>query len=87
MKEVVWRCHVVVYVVIGVVVVASGSSPSVYIRGLIRRIDRGDPNDDLRDDVAPKHNEHMDDMHLAHPRASDCVQFGQIYGCYVYHGC
>ena len=28
----------------GVVVVASGSSPSVYIRGLIRRIDRGDPN-------------------------------------------
>ena len=29
----------------GVVVVASGSSPSAYIRGLIRRIDRGDPND------------------------------------------
>ena len=28
----------------GVVVVASGSSPSAYIRGLIRRIDRGDPN-------------------------------------------
>ena len=28
----------------GVVVVASGSSPSGYIRGLIRRIDRGDPN-------------------------------------------
>ena len=27
------------------VVVASGSSPSAYIRGLIRRIDRGDPND------------------------------------------
>ena len=27
-----------------VVVVASGSSPSAYIRGLIRRIDRGDPN-------------------------------------------
>ena len=40
----VWRCHVVVYVVMGVVVVASGSSPSAYIRGLIRRIDRGDPN-------------------------------------------
>ena len=28
----------------GVVVVTSGSSPSAYIRGLIRRIDRGDPN-------------------------------------------
>ena len=28
----------------GVVVVASGSSPSAYIRGLIHRIDRGDPN-------------------------------------------
>ena len=28
----------------GVVVVASGSSPSAYIQGLIRRIDRGDPN-------------------------------------------
>ena len=34
----------VVHVVMGVVVVASGSSPSAYIRGLIRRIDRGDPN-------------------------------------------
>ena len=45
MWEIVWRCHVVVYVVMGVVVVASGSSPSAYIRGLIRRIDRGDPND------------------------------------------
>ena len=31
----------------GVVVVASGSSPSAYIRGLIRRIDRGDPNDPM----------------------------------------
>ena len=29
----------------GDVVVASGSSPSAYIRGLIRRIDRGDPNE------------------------------------------
>ena len=37
-------CHVVVYVVMGVVVVAFGSSPSAYIRGLIRRIDRGVPN-------------------------------------------
>ena len=46
MKEIVRRCHVVVYVVMGVVVVASGSSPSAYIRGLIRRIDRGDPNGD-----------------------------------------
>ena len=45
MWEIVWRCHVVVYVVMGVVVVASGSSPSAYIRGLIRRIDRDDPND------------------------------------------
>ena len=44
MKEIVRRCHVVVYVVMGVVVVASGSSPSAYIRGLILRIDRGDPN-------------------------------------------
>ena len=44
MKEIVRRCHVAVYVVMGVVVVASGSSPSAYIRGLIRRIDRGDPN-------------------------------------------
>ena len=26
------------------IVVASGSSPSAYIRGFIRRIDRGDPN-------------------------------------------
>ena len=47
MNEIVWRCHVVVYVVMGVVVVAYGSSPSTYIRGLIRRIDRGDPNADL----------------------------------------
>ena len=46
MKEIVRRCHVVVYVVMGVVVVASGSSSSAYIRGLIRRIDRGDPNDE-----------------------------------------
>ena len=44
MKDIVRRCHVV-YVVIGVVVVASGSSPSAYILGLIRRIDRGDLND------------------------------------------
>ena len=44
MKEIVRCCHVAVYVVMGVVVVASGSSPSAYIRGLIRRIDRGDPN-------------------------------------------
>ena len=44
------RCHVVVYVVMGVVVVvASGSSPSVYIRGLIRRIDRDVPNGLTRD--------------------------------------
>ena len=28
----------------GIVVVASGSSPSEYIRGLIRRIDRNVPN-------------------------------------------
>ena len=48
MKEIVRRCHVVVYVVMGVVVVASGSSPSAYIRGLIRRIDRGDPNAYIR---------------------------------------
>ena len=33
MKEIVRRCHVAVYVVMGVVVVASGSSPSAYIRG------------------------------------------------------
>ena len=44
----IWRCHVVVYVAMGVVVVASGSSPSAYIRGLIRRIDRGDPNAEAR---------------------------------------
>ena len=25
---------------------------------------------DLRGDVAPKYNQHMDDVHLAHPRAS-----------------
>ena len=48
MKEIVRRCHVAVYVVMGVVVVvASGSSPSAYIRGLIRRVDRGDPNAEL----------------------------------------
>ena len=51
MKEIVRRCHVVVYVVMGVAVVASGSSPSAYIRGLIRRIDRGDPNVCLLPDV------------------------------------
>ena len=45
MWEIVWRCYVVVYVVMAVVVVASGSGPSAYVRGLIRRIDRGDPND------------------------------------------
>ena len=39
-----WRCHVLVYVVMEVVV-TSGSSPSAYIRGLIFRIDRGDPNE------------------------------------------
>ena len=42
-KRFFWRCHVVVYVVMGVVV-AFGSSPSAYIRGLTRRIDRGVPN-------------------------------------------
>ena len=54
MKETVRRCHVAVYVVMGVVVVASGSSPSAYIRGLIRRIDRGDPNARLY-----YHSEHL----------------------------
>ena len=33
----------------GVVGVASGSSPSAYIRGLIREIDQGDPNGSLSD--------------------------------------
>ena len=40
--KIVWRCHVVLYVVMGVV--ASDSSPSAYMLGLIRRIDRGVPN-------------------------------------------
>ena len=44
MQEIVWRCHVVVFGVTGVVVVASGRSPSAYVQGLIRRTDRGDPN-------------------------------------------
>ena len=45
MYEIVWRCRAVVYVVMGdVVVVASGRSPLAYIRGLIRRTDRGDSN-------------------------------------------
>ena len=44
MKEIhAWRCHVV-YVVMRVVVLTSGCSPSAFISGLIRRIDRGDPN-------------------------------------------
>ena len=42
MKEIVWV--LMLLFVIGVVVVASGSSPSAYIRDLIRSIDRGDPN-------------------------------------------
>ena len=36
--------HVVIYVVIGVVVVASKSSTSAYIRVLIQRTDQGVPN-------------------------------------------
>ena len=40
---------------------------------------------DLRGDVAPKHNQHMDDVQLALPRANDCAEFGQTYSCYVYH--
>ena len=40
MHEIVWRCHVVVYIVMGVIVVASENSPSAYIRGLILRIDQ-----------------------------------------------
>ena len=34
----------------GHVVVASGSSPSAYIQGLHRKIDRGDPNASVDDD-------------------------------------
>ena len=41
--ETVRRCHVVVYIVMGIIV-DSESSPSPYIRGLVRRIDRGIPN-------------------------------------------
>ena len=29
--------------------------------------------------TSPKHNQYMDDVHLADPRARDCAPFGQIY--------
>ena len=47
MKQIVWRCHVVVHVDMEVVVVAAESNPSayMYIRGLICRIGLGVPND------------------------------------------
>ena len=64
MKDIVRRCHVV-YVVMGVVVVASGSSPSAYILGLIRRIDRGDPNE-------------SEALSKGWPRYSDCTGTSQI---------
>ena len=44
MLEIVWRCLVVVYVVMGVTAVASESSHPAYSRGLIRRTDRVVPN-------------------------------------------
>ena len=35
----------------------------------------------------PKQNQHKDGGHFAHPHASDCAQFGQLYSSDVYNVC